>query len=216
MSAETDLEQLRKWLMQQPRPHSVRVTSLDGGVHDVVCGTPWTNCADTVASLNPEHLQALNPEKQTIRALRVTDLSQDWSPDDQPAVRRPPPPPSPDYGIPAAAMDPESARFVLFSRLISEAYKHSTQVAFEKLSDIVEAMNRRAEAGDRAREAVNRAHVKMLEEQIKALGEEPAEQPNDLLSTIVSSALGGIMQGKAAAAAPKAAAPSSSNGKGQA
>jgi hypothetical protein len=213
MSTDNDsTEQLRKWLMQQPRPHSVRVTSLDGGVHDVVCGTPWTNTADTVASLQPEHLQALNAEKQTIRALRVADLSEDWSPDDEKPVRRPPPPAMPEFAIPAAAMDPESARFVLFARLLSEAYKHSTQVAFEKLSDIVEAMARRAEAGDRAREAVNRAHVKMLEEQIKALGEEPAEQPNDLMGAIVSSALGGMMQGKAAAAA----APASSNGKGHA
>jgi hypothetical protein len=212
MSSDDQTEQLRKWLMQQPRPHAVRVTSLDGGVHDVVCGTPWTNCADTVASLQPEHLQALNAEKQTIRALRVADLSEDWSPDDHAPARRPPPPAMPEFAIPAAAMDPESARFVLFARLISEAYKHSTQVAFDKLADIVEAMSRRAEAGDRAREAVNRAHVKMLEEQIKQLGEEPAEQPNDLLGTIVSSALGGIMQGKAAKAAAPAPAPT--NGKG--
>ena len=201
--------------MEQPRPSIVRVTKLDGGVDEVTCTGAWTKIADTIEALEPEHLQALNTEKQTIRATRAADLTDDWEhePDETRAARRAPPPAMPDIAIPAAAMDPETARWALFARLLSDAYKHSSQVAFERLAGIVEALVQRADNADRTREAFYRAHIKALEDQIREMGKEPSEEPGDLVNTIVNSAIGGAIAGMQNGAAKTAAQAAAGAGK---
>lgn len=197
-------EALRQWLMQQPRPASVRVTKLDGGVDEVVCGGAWTKIAETVEALQPDHLQALNDHKQTIRALRCDDLSEDWTPEaERPMRGRPPKAPETDLPhIPAAAMDPESARFVLFARIMSEQYRSTTQIAFQTLSDIVASSERSREGVERAKELFYRSQIKLLEDQLKAAQQDPQnDSPGDLGSQILGSVLGGVMQGQASAAA---------------
>jgi hypothetical protein len=194
-------DQIKHWLMQTPRPAFVRVTDDQGGVNEVVCGqSTWVKCAETIASMRPDLLQALTAEKQVVRALRPADYAEDWAPEDEPApARRAPPAPT----IPLANLDPESARFALFAQLLAEAYRHSSDVAFGRLSDMVEAMNRRAENVERTREAMYRAHVKQLEEALRQAGAEPPEAPNgELLQNMLGGLLQGALMAKAGAPVP--------------
>lgn len=214
---DEEIDLLRKWLLQQPRPHSVRVTKLDGGVDEVLCSGPWTKVADTIEALQPEHLQALNEQKQTIRALRCDDIGGDWGSGElgeRPSRKAAKPPETELPAIPAAAMDPESARFLLFARIMADQYKLTTQIAFQTLSDIVASTERSREGVERAKELFYRSQIKLLEDQLKQAQQEPEPEPQgDIGSQIVGSVLGGIMQGQAAKAE---AAAHASNGKGQA
>lgn len=194
-------EQLRQWLMQMPRPHTVRVTDEHGGIQDVVCGqSTWVKVSETIEAMRPDLLQAMSAEKAVLRACRPNDLSEDWSADDAEPRRATVAP----IDVPIEKLDPESARFALFARLLSDAYKHSTNVAFERLADLVEAQSKRAESVDRTREAMYRAHVKQLEDQIKQSGQEPVEGPNDVLQAVIGGLLQGAMGGGVAAPAPAA------------
>lgn len=194
-------EQIRAWLMTMPRPHTVRVTDEHGGIQDVVCGqSTWVKVSETIDAMRPDLLQAMTADKTVLRACRPNDMSEDWTPDeDEP--RRPAPAP---VDIPIEKLDPESARFVLFARLLSDAYKHSTDVAFARLADLVEAQSKRAESVDRTREAMYRAHVKQLEEQIKQAGDVPVEPPNDVMQAVIGGLLQGVMNGGGGAAAAAA------------
>jgi hypothetical protein len=191
-------DQLRQWLMKAPRPAKVRVTDSDGQMNDVVCGqTPWTTVADTIETLHPELLQALDAQGGIVRACRPMDVSEDWSSQDDLSFRKPPPRAPAPPQIPIADLDPESKRLVLMAGLLAEAYRHSTDVAFERLSEMLDARTRREESVDRTREAMYRAHVRMLEDQIKEMGKEPVDPPSEggLLGEMLQSALQGAVMG---------------------
>lgn len=202
-------EEIRLWCMQQPRPHSVRVTDVEGVMNDVICGlSTWVKVSETIAALRPDLLQAMTQDGKLIRALRPNDVSTDWTPSEE---RTPRAVRVPEYSIPIQNMDPEAQKLQLVANLIAQAYRHSTDVAFERLSQMVETMAARQESVERTRESMYRAHVRQLEEQIKALGQDPAESPTDLLGGLVQSFMqGAAMGGSPPAAAPPAAAP---NGK---
>jgi hypothetical protein len=203
-------EQIKTWLLKQPRPAVVRVTDEHGAIHDVVCGqSTWVKVAETVEAMRPELINALNSSKEVLRALRPADMSEDWTDDDddeQPAAAmRPSAPVVPE--IPFDRLDGESARFVLFARLISEAYRHSNEVAFTRLAGIVENLTRNQGNVDRAREQMYRAHVRQLEEALKAANVEVPEQPGgDMMQAMLGGFLqsmmaggGGVPNGKGAA-----------------
>jgi hypothetical protein len=194
-------DQIRNWLLKHPRPHTVKVIDEHGGEHVVQCGqASWARCADSIIALRPDLLQAMTPDGQIIRACRPNDVAEDWvaedDPEGAPAPRRAPPPP---LQIPLTGLDPESARFSLFAQLLAEAYKHSTDVAFARLADIVEGQNRRAENVERTREAMYRTHVKQLEAALKEAGQDVPEAPNgELLQQMLGGLLQGVMMGKGA------------------
>lgn len=197
------LDELKSWLMQQPRPAFARITTADGAVHDVQCtGTTWPKITETVAALQPELLQAMTADGKLLRALRPADRSEDWG--ERPAAERNPP----LANIPITAADPETQRFALVAQLIAEAYRHSNENAFSRLAQIVDSLVSRSGDVERAREQMYRAHVKQLEEQIKSLGAEPQEG-GDLLQTMLGQFLGGM-------AASSAPIPPHVNGKGKA
>ena len=200
---------LKQWLMAQPRPHHVQVTSVDGAVHEVSCvGATWPKITETVAALSPEMIQAYTNDNKLIRAVRPLDQSEDWADDDSdPSGPRVPP----LHNIPITASDPETQRFALVAHLISEAYRHSTQVAFDKLAAITEQLMLRSTDTERARDSVYRAHIKQLEDQIKALGEEPAGGPQEVIGQMLAAFMGGAAQHSPP---PPPAPHATTNGKG--
>jgi hypothetical protein len=207
-----NVTKLKAWLMQQPRPAFVRVTSMDGQVNEVSCTTStWPKTSETIAALQPELLQAFNVEKQMLRAVRPNDdASDDWQEDDSdPEGPRVPP----LRDVPITASDPETQRFALVAQLIAQAYQHSNSVAFDRLAQIAEGLMARSEAVERMRDQVYRTHIKQLEEQIKALGQEPEQ---DAMGQMLGNFLGGMGLGnQASAPAPAAPTPNgSTNGKG--
>ena len=182
---------LRLWTMQMPRPSCVRVTTTDGAQHELACGPTakvgWKKLADTLAALDWQLIEALDDKGNLIRATRPERDEDEDESAAQPMVAAP------------QGSDPETQRFVLVAQLIAHAYKHSTDTAFERLSDMIEAASKRAEEGDRARENFYRAQVRSLESQLRAAGREPVETPGgDLLGPMLMQ----FMSGAASRGAP--------------
>ncbi len=174
--------------MQQPRPHLVRVTSIDGSMHEVACGqTPWTRVVETLAALQPELLQAMTADGKLLRAIRPADHSEDWtaeSGDPKPSGAR-------VEHIPIVAADPETQRFALVAQLLANAYKHANEIAFNRLVQLVDSQNQRSNDVEKARETLYKAHVKQLEDQIRAAGQEPQGE-GELLGAMLSQFMGGM------------------------
>lgn len=183
---------VRHWLMQAPKPAIVRVTTDDDQQHDLACGPQanvgWKKLAATIVAYEWHRLEALDPDMKLIRATNNVDTDDEDEDEDRTSrtVRPPMAPPPPNA-------DPETLRFHLFANLIAEAYRHATETAFDRLTDLIQSMNDRAIAGDQQRETFFRAQIRGLEAQIRALGKEPVDTGNgDLIGSIVSAIAGGM------------------------
>lgn len=192
-------DQIRQWCMQAPRPAKVRVTDADDIVNEVICGvTPWTKVGETIAALRPELLQALDDKGNLLRAVRPGELSEDWNLVEENKPRKSQQGPAGVEGVRIEDLDPESKRMALVATLIANAYRHSTDVAFERLAELFDNLNRRQDNVERTREQMYRAHVKQLEEQLHGAGIEPADAPQgglELLMRMAEGFLGGMNQG---------------------
>ncbi len=126
--------------MSQPRASSVRVvSSVDHQPKTLVIapqGTRglWRDLAKTVIAMQPELVEALDEKGNVLRALRPGEDDEEDEED----------------GPEVTTDDPETARLIIFARLIAEAYRHSTDVAFERLSSLFDSVTRRAESTENA------------------------------------------------------------------
>lgn len=146
---------LRGWLLQQPKPAMIRVT-VDGDVEELKPGKSWAKTAATIAALEPDLLQAYDAAGKLLRATKV---------DVEPAQRR---------GAPAVptlpavlATDPHAVLLHHFATLLSHAYEHSTQVAFDKLVDVVERQGDRSEAIEQRLERAEARARRLQDDQIE-------------------------------------------------
>jgi hypothetical protein len=200
-----DADQIQSWCQKHPRPALVRVTTGEGQIQEVIVQGAWTKLAMTIHALQPELLEALNGERQLLRATRPNDSSADWNDEDpEPAApqreRRTAPAPT-IADIPITATDPETQRFALVAKLIADAYKHANEVAFVHLVDLVNTMTKRSESVERARDALHKAQIKQLSDQLKEAGQEPNTATDELtLQGLLGAVLAGAQQGNAEAA----------------
>jgi hypothetical protein len=194
-----DANDLRVWCMQHPRPALVRVTNNDGQQQEVIVQGAWTKLADTLFALQPELLEALNAEKQLLRALNPNDLEdgEDWqeAPEQRAARSRPA---ASTSDIPLLKADPETQRFALMGQLLADAYKDANtarDAAFQHLISIVDTMTRRADGIERARDALHKMQIKALQDQLAELGQEPEKKEDELtLQTILGAVAAGLGQ----------------------
>ena len=151
------VKEIRSWLMSQPRPASVRVVGLDGQAHTIeMANTSFVNVAETILALEPDKLEAIGPDGKLLRAVR-------------PAEQGPAEPSAQDQALDAfASSDPETTRIVIFARLLSEAYRHSTETAFDRMVSLFEAVNRRSEALEKSLEMTQRILTKSAADQMAA------------------------------------------------
>ncbi len=190
--------EIRAWLLRQPRPATLRVRSADGADHELEIGSQsWAQVAESVEALEPEVIEALDTNGKLLRATRPADEAE--RPTSAPSV------PARSVG----AVAPEHALFAEFARHLAEAYRHSTEVAFERIVSLFDAMNQRSEAADRARELIYKHQIRDLEERVEAAGGQLPEQ-SDPLSAMIQAFAGGLFGTGAAAPAP--AAPAKANG----
>lgn len=182
---------IRSWLMQTPKPGLVRVHLDTGGHHDLTCGSAasvgWKKLSETIHALPWDRLEAFEEDGETL--IRATAAGMDEAEEASSAN-------TPTFAVPAN-LDPESARLTVFANLLAGAYRHSTDIAFARLADLIQSMQRSAEDADRARESFYKAQIKNLETQLRAAGQEP--QQGDFLSSLV----GNFIAGQAAAASSK-------------
>ena len=187
---------IRQWLLKKPRPNTVRVTSVAGEVSDVkIAENPrWRDVADTIDSLDPASIHAFDNEGNVLRAEKLADVPEQ---DDLEPQAVPVP------GV--LHSDPETARMNHFGALLAEAYRHANTVAFDRMIDLVDRMNTRAELQEQRMERLESAYQAEMharfQEQLAAAQE--ANQGGE--DGILSSFLGGAKAGRETngAAAPR-------------
>jgi hypothetical protein len=147
-------EEMRAWLLIQPRPAYLQITAADHSSHrlDIANGVHWIQVAQSVMALDPEVVECFAADGKTLRVIKPKEKRGADDDDDDDEV--------------IEVSDPETQRLVVFARLIAEAYRHSTDVAFAKMVDIVEAATRRQESLERSLETAQKILTKAAAEQI--------------------------------------------------
>lgn len=197
---------VRSFLLQQPRASLIRLSSGDGVPQEIKIGNrSLARIAETIVALEPERIELLDKDGAIIRALRW-----DHAPEAPPEPVVPP--------IPAVlAQDPESARLTHFANLLAGAYRHSTQVAFDKIAEFLQQVMQHTQSVEHRLEMVESDHRRAEREAIEAERDHAEE-----LAELMSKAAGGddafgqqmaqmFMQG--VAARQQAQANGASNGK---
>lgn len=198
-----DPKPIRSWLLTHPRPVVVRCTGEDQTPQEIPVGKQtFAQVADTVAALEPLLIEALDAKGDLIRAFRPDDGDEPSASANAPRI--------PD----ALTSDPETARITHFANLIHRAYEHTTDVAFDRLVSLFEAVNARAEAAERLAAQSEAARRRELKEHLEEAAQNVASgtQSDDPLTQMI----GAWFQGQMMAAAQQAAAtppPTPPNGK---
>jgi hypothetical protein len=114
-----ETEQLRLWLLIQPRPTKVVAIDANEQVHelDIKKTMTWKSVADSLLALDPVKLQAFEGDK-LLRATKPGELEPEEDDEEGQLV----------------VQDPESQRLIVFAKLLAEGYKHANGVAFQTLS----------------------------------------------------------------------------------
>lgn len=173
--------QIRSWLLQQPRASSLRVTCGKEKSDISVAGQSWAKLSQTIEAMQADQIQALDVGGNVLRAVRPADV------DDVDETAKPEPEAA--SAVPASAYDPETVRFELVAKLLADAHKFSTGVAFEKMVMIVEAQNKRNEGLERTLAAAER----LLRKQTEDLLEQAEKTNDDPMGEMVSGFLKGAM-----------------------
>lgn len=185
-----NVARIRGWLLQQPKPHLVRVSSGDGEPQELRPGRSYAKCAESIAALGPDLVECLDGDGKLLRAMRL----------DVPDATR-----SDAAELPAGlASDPHALLLTHFANLLHRAYEHSTEIAFVKLVEVVERVGDRAEAIEQRLERAEAANRRMAQDQIddalERANEKTAEAAGgDMLQQMAGAFLSGHMQKGAAA-----------------
>lgn len=181
------VQEVRGWLLHQPRAATIRVVTMDDQHHEVSVksGTSWMAIAESILALDPSLIQAYDEKGAILRAVRPQEgTALEGGTGERRAVA--------PLVLPSN-VDPQSAMLIHFADLLASAYRHSTDVAFERLTNLFEAVNRRSEALEASLEATHQLLRKAWREQIDAA--DPPKGESDLLNELVT----GFATGAAAA-----------------
>jgi hypothetical protein len=177
-----DINGIRGWLLCQPRASTLRVLTAEDQNHEVAVtnGVSWMAIAQSIHALDPMRIEAYDADGKIIRVIRPREENVSPRPADATAAQPLILPPG---------TDPQSMLLLHFADLLAGAYRHSTDVAFERLASLFEAVNHRSESLERSLDTMHRLLRKAYQEQIDNA---PPEKEPDLLHDMVA----GFMQGK--------------------
>jgi hypothetical protein len=193
-----DVTEIRGWLLCQPRASTLRVVSADDRHHEVATGaSSWMAIAQSIHALGPTLIEAYDQDGKLIRAVRPDDDETNAAANGEHAPAAP-------LVLPPGT-DPQSVMLIHFADLLAGAYRHSTDVAFERLASLFEAVNRRSEALERSLDTTHRLLRRAYQDQLE--NAEPAKE-GDFLGELV-----GTMVAGAGAAAANQGNGTPSNGK---
>jgi len=170
--------ELRGWLLTQPRPASLKVITTDDRHHEVAvtAGVSWMAIAQSIGALEPALVEAYDTDLKLLRAVRPLEQHHGDGVSTNPAP----------LSLPAGT-DPQSAMLLHFADLLAGAYRHSTDVAFERMIGLFEASNRRAESLERSLETTHKMMRRVVEQQLE--NAEPPAKEGDLLHEMVGGFL---------------------------
>lgn len=182
-----DAKALRGWLLCQPRPVKLRIVRDDDEEPHILEVQPtmsFASIAKSVVALEPDHVEALDKAGQLIRVFTDEDDEEEE-------------PEEGEQGF-VVPTDGESQRFVIVAKLLGDAYKHSTSVAFDKLGELFQAVVNREQAQARTLEAMQKI---LMKQAVEAAAEGSA--PEGSFEQMMMQA---VMQGMAKKQAEEAAA----------
>jgi hypothetical protein len=194
------LEQLRGWLLMQPRAESIRLTCGKDIRALSPKGQTFMKLAKTIEAMSPDLIEAVDAAGGLLRAVRPADVDDD---DDAP--------PAATAIVPVVPFDAETERFKLVAQLLAEAHRDS----YNALVHICDSNQRRAESLERTANHYERMRRDELEDRLDEARElaESAQAQGGPLAQLASQFLGGQQMGAAAAAKPNGAAKTPPNGK---
>jgi hypothetical protein len=191
----TAANRIRGFLLQSPKPFSVRITTADGEIHELKPGRSYAKCADTIAALDVELIECLDDAGKILRAMRMSSAEAMRSD----AAETP-------KGLEA---DPQALMLTHFANLLHRAYEHSTEIAFSKMVELVERIGDRSEAIEARLERAEAAHRRAVDQQIddaferaEEAAEKNANGQGDLLQNLAGAFMSGQAQGGAAKPTP--------------
>ncbi len=173
----SDATAYRSFFLRAPKPAMVRAVLPDNVTHDFEVSDQEPNfmgLAKTFESLEPIRAECYDAQGVLIRA-------------EKPANQ-----PKRDAKLPGIlTTDVEAARLMMFADLLAKAYENTTQVAFEKLLDVVRLVTDERTEKAKANDALQKAYIAKLQElvQIKAaaLEEGEAAEEDDFLGDIAKA-----------------------------
>jgi len=180
-----DSASIRGWLLIQPRPAKVRVTTVEGDERTLSTGNgiTWAALAQSIEACSPTKLEGLDDDGQLLRAVRADSLAVEAGEQSSVAASL----------ARTAAVDGESVRFDKFAGHIADAYKFATEIAFSKLVDIVTAQNKRADALEKSLATTERMLRKAYDDNLKlqiAIASAKDGDNGDLLGEMVKAFFG--------------------------
>lgn len=206
--------QLRNFLIRDPPPHTIRVTTSEGETQEIIAGKKSrVKIAETIVAIGPELVECLDGNAKLLRAIRPdAEEAQGSGAPEVPAV---------------IASDPNAAMISHFANLLHRAYQHSTELAFSKLVELVERMDERSngieQRLERTEAAYRREQAARLEELYDRAEEAAAAAAGGqaggkqaILDAVVNGVVAGAMGRSPGAPGAPGAPPPSSNGKGSA
>jgi len=180
---------IRQFLLKNPRPDIVRVTTASGETKEVHIDDKvrWSNVANTVVSLNPAVVTALNNDDAVLRVEKIVneDVPSVDTGDDPTTTKMP------------LHSDPVTAQLHHFGTLLAHAYKFATEVAFEKLAERDERDMRRQEATEKRLERMEAAYRSEFEGRVRERldGMEEGDGKDKLIEAFFSGRMGAAKDG---------------------
>lgn len=177
--------QIRKFLLRQPRPHSLRIKVGDETtVMEIPAAPHWSEIADSVDALGPDAIEMLDKSGKFVRAVKSEQFDDDIIED----VRA-----NSKQAATKVGFDAETERFKLIATLLAEAHKFS-ETAFNQLAKIVEGVTTSNVQKDKFIDSMQRAYNKVLLEnaELAAAGGEDGGDPMELMFKMM---MAGAMQG---------------------
>ena len=198
---------VRQFIMRHPRPVAIKVERHDGEaklIH-VDPKVPWTQTASYICELEPTFVECLDGEGKVLRGTDFESLD-DGAVD---VVGAPASTPIPAPARLPLPNDPQSATLVLFAQLIADGYRHSTDVAFDRMLDLFEMVARRGEAVERSLANVHKILERLTMNRIESLenAENVSHDDPGLFGAIVQNFAAGAAQAQQAAPAPRGPRP---------
>jgi hypothetical protein len=192
-----DEKALRSELVKQPQPARILVRTEDGDEKEVACagksGRTWVAVARTIMALGPELVQLFDEQGTLLRAVNA----------DQSTVEVPATAAAAGYSTPLHS-DPETARLVHFANLLSDAWRFSTGLAFQKIVELQQQQNDRAIMLEQRLERAEANYRREMKERIddafdeaEAMREAAARGDAAGARSIFESFLEGMMGGQA-------------------
>jgi hypothetical protein len=180
---------IRAWLLGQPRPSKLRLTTGENAQELVVPETNpnWAKVATSVEAIDPDIVEVYDATGKLLRAAKRDTFEVEAIEED--VVDK-----SAGAALKLAA-DAETARFKIFADHLAHAYEFATNVAFERMVDLFGAVNRRSETQEKSLETMHKMLARAYQDQVDQALEHAEESAQDPLSTLVAGFANGVNQG---------------------